>query len=127
MHWSDKYIGQPYIPESGDCAAFAERVAREVLNIDPGLPASHESGLREQAKQITELKDTYAVQVDAPVDGQPVLFVARGRFFHIGVACLINGETWILHADQSAGAVICQRLSDMTRWAFKLQGFYKWI
>ncbi|MBC7201944.1 MAG: hypothetical protein H5U29_00275 [Pusillimonas sp.] len=127
MHWSDRYIGQPYIPESGDCAAFAERVAREVLRINPKLPESHASGLREQAEQISQLKDSYAVRVDAPIDGQPVLFVARGRFFHIGVAALIGGETWIVHADQSAGAVVCQRLTDMTRWAYKLEGAYRWI
>lgn len=126
-HWSDKYIGQPYVPEVGDCAAFAERVAREVLGIDPKLPVSHEQSLRAQAEQITELKDIHAVRVDAPIDGQPVLFVARGRFFHIGVAALIGGETWVVHADQGAGAVVCQRLADMTRWAYRWEGWYKWI
>ena len=126
-HWSDRYIGLPYVPEVGDCAAFAERVAREVLGVDPKLPVSHEKSLRAQAEQITELKHIHAVRVDNPIDGQPVLFVARGRFFHIGVAALIGGETWIVHADQSAGAVVCQRLADMTRWAYRLEGAYKWI
>lgn len=127
MHWSDKYIGQPYLPEVGDCAAFAERVAREVLGVDPKLPVSHEKSLRAQAKQIADLKDVHAVRSEVPIDGHPVLFVARGRFFHIGVAALISGETWVVHADQSAGAVVCQRLADMTRWAYKLEGHYKWI
>lgn len=127
MHWSECYLGQPYIPGVADCASLAERVAHEVLGINPGLPQSHETSLRGQAEQISSMKGDYAVRVDAPIDAQPVLFIARGRFFHCGVAALISGETWVLHNDQSAGMVICQRLRDMTRWAYSLEGYYRWI
>lgn len=127
MHWTDSYIGQPYIPGVADCASLAERVAREVLGICPGLPQSHETSLRGQAEQVARLKDGVAVRVDAPIDAQPVLFVARGRFFHIGVVALIGGETWVLHNDQSAGMVVCQRLRDMTCWAYEFEGYYRWI
>lgn len=126
-HWSQNYIGLPYVEGEADCAALAERVAKEVLRIDPKLPQSHASGLRGQAEQITALKAEYAVRVDTPIDGHPVLFAARGRFFHIGVACHLAGEVWALHADQTSGSVICQRLRDMTRWSYSLEGFYKWL
>ena len=126
-HWSDQYVGQPYIPETGDCAALAERVAREVFGKVVGLPTSHASTYREQAKQIMELRDDYAERIDEPVDGCPVLFVGRGRLCHIGVMCWIANEWYVLHADQSAGFVIRQRLRDMTQFHWKLENFYDWL
>ena len=126
-HWSDRYIGRPYIAGTADCAWLAEQVACDVLGIHPGLPASHEKSLRGQAEQLARLKDGYAVRVDAPIDAHPVLFIARGRFYHVGAVALIGGEIWALHNDQSAGMVVCQRLRDMTRWAFEFEGWYRWI
>ena len=125
-HWSDSYVGLAYQPETGDCAALAERVAREVFGKVVGLPTSHATTYREQAKQILELQDSYATKIDAPVDGCPALFIGRGRLCHIGVVCLIANEVFILHADQSAGYVIRQRLRDMTRIHWKLEGVYAW-
>lgn len=126
MHWSDKYVGEPYVPESGDCAALAERVAREVFGKTIGLPTSHASTYRDQAKQIMELRDDYAEKLDAPRDGCPALFVGRGQLCHIGVMCWIANEWWVLHADQSAGFVIRQRLRHMTQLHWKLEGVYQW-
>ncbi|MYZ41430.1 hypothetical protein [Schauerella aestuarii] len=126
MHWSDKYVGEPYVPGVGDCASLAAKVGREVLGIACGLPEVHATGLRNQATQIYEHKDVLAGRVDKPIDGQPALFVGRGRVCHIGVCCLIAGETWILHADQTVGFVVRQRLREMTRIHYQLEGFYRW-
>lgn len=127
MHWSDRYVGLPYIAGAGDCAALAAKVARDVLGIDCGLPASHATGLREQSAQVMANKEALAVRIDAPIDAQPALFLARGRLAHIGVVCIIGGEVWVLHADQSAGAVVRERLSRMTEFRYILEGFYKWL
>ncbi|SOE48112.1 hypothetical protein ODI_R1242 [Orrella dioscoreae] len=40
--------------------------------------------------------------------------------------CWLAGEWWVLHADQSAGSVLRQRLRDVTRLHFQLEGFYAW-
>lgn len=125
-HWSDPYVGNVYAPETGDCAALAERVAREVFGKIVGLPTSHASTYRDQAKQILELRDDYATKIAAPVDGCPALFIGRGRLCHIGVMCWIAGEWYVLHADSTAGFVLRQRLRDVTRLHFKLDGFYAW-
>lgn len=127
MHWSDKYVGEPYISETGDCAALAERVAREVFGKAVGLPTCHATTYREQAKQINELQDSYASRIDVPKDGCPALFIGRGRLCHIGVMCWIANEWWVLHADSSAGFVIRQRLRDITRIHWKLEGVYQWL
>lgn len=126
-HWSDSYIGAPYIPEVADCMHLAERVAREVLGLEPGLPQTHEASLRKQAEQISRLKSSYAERVGAPIDGHPALFVARGKFYHCGAVALIDGVVWVLHNDQAAGMVVRERLREMTNWAYKFEGFYKWI
>ena len=126
MHWSDKYVDLPYIPETGDCAALAERVARESFGITVGLPVSHATTLRSMTAQILELQDDYAERIDKPFDGCPALFVGRGHTCHIGVMCWLANEWWVIHADQSFGRVIRQRLREMTRVHFRLEGYYKW-
>src|SRR5699024_9038676 len=45
-HWSDAYIGRPYIPGVADCMHLAEEIAVDVLKINPKLPQSHETSLR---------------------------------------------------------------------------------
>lgn len=126
IHWSDKYVGEPYVTTVGDCAALAARVNQEQFNKLPDLPSSHAFTLREQSKQIIDLKEDLAVKIDQPFDGCPVLFVGRGRLCHIGVMCWIANDWWVLHADQTVGFVVRQRLRDMTRLHYRIEGFYQW-
>jgi hypothetical protein len=126
MHWSDKYVNQPYVPETGDCAAFAERVAREHLGIVVGLPDGHAVGLREQAAQIVAHRGVFAEVVAGPIEGHPVLLRSRGDLFHIGVMCLLAHEWWVVHADKGFGAVVRQPLRRMLAVDYKLEGFYRW-
>ncbi|MBV7502109.1 hypothetical protein [Achromobacter sp. ACM05] len=126
MHWSDKYVGVAYVPVTGDCAALAAKVAEAEFGTVPNLPTSHALTLRDQTTQILQHRDELADRIDQPFDGCPALFIGRGRLCHIGVMCWLAHEWWVLHADQTAGSVIRQRLRDMTRIHFKLEGFYKW-
>lgn len=126
MHWSDKYVNQPYVPETGDCAAFAERVAREHLGITVGLPDGHATALRAQAAQIMAHRGDFAAQIDEPAEGHPVLLRSRGDLFHIGVMCHLANEWWVLHADKGFGAVIRQPLRRMLMVDYTLEGFYRW-
>lgn len=126
-HWSDPYVGEAYIPEIADCAVLAVRVAKEVLNKDISLPVAYAATIRAQAKQIDDLKDDYAVRIDAPIDGQPVLLIGRGMSCHIGIMCWIAGEWYCLHANQSFQFVTRERLRDITRIHYRVDGFYKWL
>ncbi|NYT38859.1 hypothetical protein ERD78_18915 [Allopusillimonas soli] len=127
MHWSDSYVNIAYVPEMADCAVLAARVANDVLGKEITLPVSHAATIRAQARQVDELKDDYAVRVAAPIDGQPVLLIGRGQSCHIGVMCWIAHEWWVLHANQSFGFVTRERLRDLTRLHFKVEGFYQWL
>lgn len=124
--WWEKYIGQPYVPVDGDCMTLAEQVAENELDIILRVP-EHETGLRAQARQIQKYRDEYAQKVETPEDCQPVLFLCRKRFFHIGVSARINNEDYVLHNDERHGSVILTRLRDMTRIGYEFEGFYRWI
>lgn len=126
MHWSDNYVNQPYVSETGDCAAFAERVAREILGIAVGLPDGHATSLRAQAAQIMAHRGEFAERIAEPAEGHPVLLRSRGDLFHIGVMCRLSNEWWVLHADKGFGAVIRQPLRRMLMVDYKLEGFYQW-
>lgn len=127
MHWSERYIGQPYIRGDQDCAALAERVAREVLGIDVQVPAQRGQGAFARSAQIEREKFDVAERVDEPIDGQPVIMICCGRAQHIGVMCDLGGEWWVLHADEGFGAVIRQRLRDLAPGGIRVEGFYRWL
>ena len=94
--------------------------------MDCQLPAIHATGLRSQAKQIIDCKDDLAKRIAFPKDAQPALFIGRGRTCHIGVMCWLSGEWWVLHADQGCGFVVRQKLPEMTRIHYQVEGFYAW-
>lgn len=125
-HWSDNYVGRDYVAGRQDCAALAETVAREVLGMVVALPGERRGGVFGPAAQIARHKANVAERIDAPHDGQPVLLIARGRLQHIGVMCHLAGEWWVLHADQAAGFVVRQRLRDLPRHGYTVEGFYRW-
>lgn len=126
IHWSDKYVGLPYLPQEFDCASLAAKVSKDIFNKDIDLPVFHGETYRGQSKQILRHKDDLAIKIEKPVDGCPALFYGRGRLCHIGVMCWIAGDWWVLHNDETSRFVVRQRLRDMTRILFKLEGYYSW-
>ncbi|BBH12924.1 hypothetical protein [Chromobacterium haemolyticum] len=124
MHWSDPYVGMEYAADGLNCAALAERVAGEVLGLAVILPDKHQRTPFGRNAQIAACKEKFAQQVTAPVDGHPVLLLARGRLQHIGVMCWITGEWWVLHADEGFGEVVLQRLRSLS--GYEVEGFYQW-
>ncbi|MCD5326770.1 hypothetical protein ACFFU8_18105 [Chromobacterium piscinae] len=127
MHWSDCYVGRDYEPGTADCAVLACDVAREVLGVDIQLPGARRDGPFGRNAQIQQHQSEFARRIDAPVDAQPVLLIARGRAQHIGVMCQLAGEWWVLHADEAAGFVLRQRLRDIARHGYTVEGFYEWL
>lgn len=125
-HWSDKYLGLPYLPEQFDCASLAATVSKEIFNKEIGLPESHGDTYRGQSKQILRHRDDLAAKIEKPVDGCPALFYGRGRLCHIGVMCWIEGDWWVLHNDEGSRFVVRQQLRNMTRILYQLEGFYAW-
>lgn len=123
MMWYEKYIGEEY-SEENDCMALAVRVGAE-FGYTIQKP-SYKPNVYAQANALHLYRDDLAHRVENGIEGHPVLFLCRRRFFHIGVYVPINGEEWILHADQRSGFVILTRLREMSMYGYELEGFYQW-
>lgn len=123
--WWNKYIGEEYTEEN-DCMALAVRVAKDVLGKEVESPP-YKPNIWSQAKAVGDFKDDVCKRTDTPKDGNPVLFLCRKRFYHIGVLVHTNNEQYVLHADQQAGFVLLTRLRDMAEKGYEFEGFYKWI
>lgn len=126
-HWTEQYIGQPYIAEVNDCAALAIRVQAEVFARDISDLIERESGLRAQSAQIDALKAAYAQPVTQPVEGDAVLMRARGVLNHIGIYTEIERVPHVLHAMRNAGQVCLHRLRDLAGYGLHIEGYYRWM
>lgn len=127
-HWSDPYIGDPYIKGDADCARLLCRVRREVFAFpvpDDAEISRAESRLGRVA-QMTDGVAAYGEMVTAPQEGDAVLMICRGRPSHIGVYCVVDGETCVLHAMENVGMVVRHRLRELHRAMLSVEGFYRW-
>ena len=129
MHWTDAYVGRPYVPGAEDCAYLAATVQREVFGRAVVLPAERPNNLAEGAEMIARLQADHAVRLEAPQEGAVVL-MRRGnlaRPWHVGTYFEQAGEAWILHATRSAGAATVVRVRDLPRFGLQIEGYYTWI
>lgn len=124
-HWSERYLGLPYVEGANDCGEFAARVQREVFGRAVRLPTERAAGRRGQSRQIESLLDTYGVRTETPADGDAVL-MKSGSLWHIGVYCGIQGAPWVLHAMKNAGQVCRHRVRDLAKQGLALEGYYRW-
>ena len=128
MHWSQKYIGQPYVAGEADCARLVCQVRREVF----GQPVPDEAEIERKASrlarvvQLTDGVDAFGQHTELPQEGDAVLMVCRTRPSHIGVYCVVDGEPAVLHAMENAGMVVLHKLRDLSRVFLEVEGFYKW-
>lgn len=127
-HWSDNYIGDPYIRGDADCARLLCQVRREVF----GLPVPDDAYVERAASRLgraTQMADgvnEFGEAVTVPREGDAVLMICGGRPSHIGVYCVVDGETSVLHAMENAGMVVRHRLRDLPRVSLTIEGFYRW-
>lgn len=131
-HWSDAYIGRPYVEGEFDCAELARLAQAEVFGRAIAMPSERvylgldgAAKLRAMRDQLAACKDDYGTPTDAPEDGDAALIRSRGRIDHVGIYCLIGGEAWVLHAAPHCG-VVRMRLRQLDLYGYHLEGFYKW-
>lgn len=128
-HWSEAYIGRPYIPGSYDCAALAADVQRDVFGRAVAIPGERPHDPAASAALLAAVQADHACRLDVPREGAIVL-MRRGSFsrpWHVGTYFEQGGEGYILHSTRSAGAATVVRVRDLARFGLQIEGFYTWI
>lgn len=122
-HWTEAYIGLPYIEQVQDCAELLARVQREVFGRNVHVPSVRADTPFGRSIQIAHGRDELADPVSQAQEGDAVLMQIMGRW-HVGVWFNL-GEPWVLHALKNAGQVVAHRLRDLPRYGIRVEGFYR--
>jgi len=132
-HWSDKYVGKPYVAEVYDCGEMAREVLQREFHRIVLIPSDRNYAGKEGrekikavAKQILHERDRVGYRTSDPTDGDGVLMFSGSKMMHVGIYCIINGEPWVLHCAERPAQVIKTRVRELEPRGFKLEGYYKW-
>lgn len=123
-HWAEAYVGTPY--SEFDCAELCKKVHLEQFNNKLSLPTYRPSNLKKISGLISELQDDFAEKVSTPVEGDGVLMIGRGRLNHIGIACYINGQLYVLHAMRNIGMAVLHNVNSLKNVGIEIEGYYRW-
>jgi hypothetical protein len=128
MHWSENYIGDPYVLGAADCARLVSRVRREVykLPVPNDVEVDRAASRLGRVGQMGDLVEMYGQRTDKPEEGDVVLMICRARPSHVGVYCIVDNEPCVLHAMENAKMVVRHRLRDLPKVFLTVEGFYKW-
>lgn len=133
-HWSDKYLGRPYLRGTFDCADLVVEVARAEFGRAVALPR-HAEGVRARDRQIEQLTGALGRRLDwlageTLQDGDIVLMKAAGRRLslghHIGVVVALPLALCVLHCLAGVG-VVRHSLDCLAARQLTLTGFYRWL
>lgn len=127
-HWSEKYIGQPYIVGQNDCARFAAKVKRSEFsfNVPEEIEVERAASRLGRIGQMEDLVSAYGEKTDFPIEGDAVLMLCRGRPSHLGIYCIVDKEPCVLHAMEGAKMVVLHKIRELERVFLKVEGYYKW-
>jgi len=128
MHWSESYIGKPYVLNEADCASLVCEVrAREFDGTVPDFVlAMRENTRLKRMEQLEYLARKAVTQTDNPSEGDVVLMICRARPSHVGVYCVVDNEPSVLHAMENAKMVVRHRIRDLDKFCLSVEGYYKW-
>lgn len=126
----ERYVGLPYKPGVFDCADLACKVLHEVFGRTVRLPADRNrpQDVRGQLREIRGWLPSVAQRRPGIAqDGDGVLLSVGGVVRHIGVACWLAGELYVLHNHgQSTGSVLT-RWRDLRLIGYAVDGVYEWL
>ena len=128
-HWTEAYLGRPWIKDEYDCADLVRDVALDRLGIDVVLP-SERQWRRLRPERIAEMGASWAMPAPVPAEHDVVLMrLWGGRGWlgsHIGIAAIVGARPWVLHNIEGAG-VVFNPIAAIARVHLRLEGYYRWI
>lgn len=126
-HWTDQYVGLPYINDEFDCVHLATKVQNEVFGKSIQIPVAREEHIFKLSKQIEEHMNTYYEEVpkEEAQDGDLILMKCKGRLNHTGVYCVIDGVPYVLHNLRSIGSVALHRIRELDKHGMIYDSVYR--
>lgn len=126
-HWSDGYVGLPYIADTFDCVHLVVRVQNEVFGKQITIPVQREEHVFKLSKQIEEHMETFYEEVpkEDAQDGDLVLMKCAGRLNHTGVYTVVGGVPYVLHNLRNLGSVAMHRLRDIEKYGIVFDSVYR--
>jgi hypothetical protein len=128
-HWSDKYIGRPYVVNTYDCAALAADIAKQEFGWEVFLPTDHGTtplGQQRQFMRYTPLS-AFPIPENEARDGDLVLMRGRGRLNHVGVFYRDTEHiAWVIHNANNVGSVIRTKCRCLGALGYAIEGVYRW-
>jgi len=124
-HWTDTYVGRPYIVDEYDCGHLAEDVLNEFNDEQVTLPSRSSFNVKSLSKDIADQKETYCDPITDAVDGDIALMKCRG-LYHIGIYFSISTKQYVLHNMKNVGSVVIHNLRDLPKYGMTLEGLYRY-
>lgn len=126
-HWSERYLGRPWVEGRHECTDLVEIVLAEEFGRRLRFPRA--AGVRERDRLVATRIGEFAAPLDRPpAEGDGVLLRARGRRAvgsHIGVWCEPAGVPSVLHCAEALGAVV-HALDALPGRGLEVAGLYRW-
>jgi hypothetical protein len=124
-HWSDKYVGIDY--REMNCAELVEVVGKEVFNKKIVFPKNNGKAKDQSNLLKKEFYNFFQEEkIHNPTDGCCVLMSGNQEMHHIGLACFINNEWYVLHSFKLCRSVVRQKIKDIDRGGLSIEGYYLW-
>ena len=124
-YWPQKYIGGKWTNEK-DCLGWFVEIQRNEFGreLPPDLVPPGTSGACAAMRMMgTDIGDRAGwIRAKTIKDGD-ALFLSQGRTrpHHLGVAAVINGKVWVVHALEGGVGVVCSTLAELRQnfWEVK--------
>ncbi|MYE01463.1 MAG: hypothetical protein F4Y03_09310 [Alphaproteobacteria bacterium] len=129
-HWTDRWLGRPWVEGTYDCVDFVKEVLAEQFGRRLRLPATPASA-RDWDRTVANLKADHGYRTPFPADGDGVLMMQAGarrqRGYHLGVAVRREGRLLVLHCPRNGSSVLTPAKDLRAAFQLELEGTYRWL
>lgn len=126
-HWSETYVGLPYVIDEFDCTHLLQKVSEEVFGKVVPLPQERQPTVFGLSDQVARHKNHYfePIEKKQAEDGDIVIMITNKRLNHIGVYFNKGGVDYVLHNLRNTGSVAAHKIRDLARINLQVEGYYK--
>ena len=128
MHWTEGYVGKPYVLGEYECGDMVAEVVFKRLGKEIELP-SEQVWRGTSPGKVIDLASDFAVKVSTPAECDAVLMKIEGRKreigSHVGLHVLVGAERWVLHNIRGFG-VLFHPEGHCARLGLTVTGYFTW-